>query len=109
MPFGTLDALPVARDVGGRVRTHEGVALTEDVGMTAHYLSADGPVHVAHVEDAALRSELGVQDDLEEEISELFGEARRRALLERFVDLVGLFEKMPAQGDVVLLAIPRAA
>ncbi len=47
-----------------------------------------------------------MQHDLEEEVAQLFGERRRRALLERVVDLVRLLEQELAQRQVVLFAVP---
>ena len=64
---------------------------------------------VGQVEDAVLGRVLGVEHDLQQQVAELLGELRRRALLERVVDLVRLLEQELAQRQVVLLAIPRAA
>jgi hypothetical protein len=50
-----------------------------------------------------------VEDDLEEQVTELAGELRRRAALERVVDLVRLLEEVLPERLVGLLAVPRTA
>ena len=100
-----LDPLPLPVHVGRGSR--DGVA--EDVGMAAHDLARDRGLDVGQVEDARLGRELGVEDDLEEQVAELLGERRRRPALERVVDLVGLLEEVLAERRVGLLAVPRAA
>ena len=78
-------------------------------GWRRTIFARDRGLDVGQVEDALLGAELGVQDDLEEQVAELLGEGRRRARLERVVDLVGLLEQVLAQRLVGLLAVPRAA
>ena len=56
-----------------------------------------------------LGGQLRVEDDLEQQVAELAGELRRRAALERVVDLVRLLEEVVAQRGVGLLPVPRAA
>ena len=77
--------------------------------VAADDLGRDRGVDVGQVEDALLGRELGVEDDLEEEVAELLGERRRRARAERVVDLVGLLEEVVPERLVGLLAVPRAA
>ena len=72
-------------------------------------MRGDRRVDVGQVEDARLGRELGVEDDLEEQVAELLGEGRRRAAAERVVDLVGLLEEVVPERLVGLLAVPRAA
>ncbi len=75
--------------------------------MTADDLGRDGRLDIGQVEDAGLGGELGVEDDLEQQVAELAGQLGRRAGLERVVDLVGLLEQVLAQRLVGLLAVPR--
>ena len=77
--------------------------------VAAHDLGDHLPVDVGHVEDAVLSRVFSVQHDLEQQVAELFGERRGRALLERVVDLVRLLEQELAQAQVILLAVPRTA
>ena len=72
-------------------------------------MRGDRGLDVGQVEDAGLRGELGVQDDLEPQVAELAGQLGRRAGLQRVVDLVGLLEQVLAERGVGLLAVPRAA
>ena len=83
--------------------------LAEDVRVAAHDLGGDRPIHVGQVEGALLRGELRVEDDLEQQVAELLGEVRRRAVLDGVDRLVGLLEQVRAQGEVRLLPIPWAA
>src|SRR5439155_26801913 len=72
-------------------------------------LRANRLLDVGEVEHAGLGGQLGVEDDLEEEVAELAGEGRARPGLERVVDLVCLLEEMATERGVRLLAVPRAA
>ena len=85
------------------------IGVAEDVRVAADDLGRDRGLDVGQVEDAGLGRQLGVEDDLEQQVAELPGELRRGARLERVVDLVGLLEQVLAQRGVGLLAIPRAA
>ena len=83
--------LPVHVRCGPRLR------VAEDVGMAAHDLGRDRRLDVGQVEDPGLGGQLGVEHDLEEEVTELAGQRGRRARFERVVDLVRLFEQVLAQ------------
>jgi hypothetical protein len=77
--------------------------------MAADDLRCDRGLHVGQVEDILLGSELGVQDDLEPQVTELASQLRGRAGLERVVHLVRLLEQVVAQRLVGLLTIPGTA
>ena len=77
--------------------------------VAADDLRGERGLDVGQVEDSVLGGELGVEDDLEQQVAELLGQLRRRPGLERVVDLVGLLEQVLAQRRVGLLAVPRAA
>src|SRR6185436_21143122 len=66
-------------------------------------------LHVGEIEDAFLGGKLGVEDDLEQEVTELLRERRGGAALEGVVDLVGLLEQVLPEGGMRLLAVPRTA
>ena len=53
--------------------------------------------------------DLGVEDDLQEEVAQLAGEVLVRALVDGHQHLVGLLEGHRLQAGVGLLAVPRAA
>ena len=102
--FG-FQVLPFVEDVGGGVRF--GVA--EDVRVAAHHFEVDTFDDVANVELAGGAGQLGVKDDLEEQVAELLGKFRGVGGVERVEDFVGLFEQVGAQSFVSLLAVPGAA
>ncbi len=100
-----LDPLPLAV----HVRRGPRLGVAEHVRMAAHDLRRDRRLDVGQVEDPGLGRQLGVEHDLEQEVTELAGQRRRRARLERVVDLVRLLEQVLAQRRVGLLLVPRAA
>ena len=77
--------------------------------MAAHDLRGEPGLHVGQVEDAGLGGELGVENDLEEQVAELIGEGGRRAVGQRIVDLVRLLQEVAPERLVGLLPVPRAA
>ena len=79
------------------------------MGVAADDLRAIARLDVGQVEDSGFGRQLGMEDDLEQQVAELPGELRGRAGLERVVDLVGLLEEVLAERRVGLLAVPRAA
>src|SRR5215813_13906091 len=73
----------------------------------------DTPTYIRDVELALLFRKLRVEDDLEQQVAQLFAERAPWAAVRypvHFVeDLVGLLEKVGPQGSQILLAVPRAA
>ena len=107
----------LGRSLGALIRSHwrltsrggARLGVAEDVRVAADDLGGDRGLDVGQVEDAGLGGQLGVEDDLEQQVAELAGELGRGAGLERVVDLVGLLEQVLAERLVGLLAVPRAA
>ena len=64
---------------------------------------------VVDVEALLLGRDLRVQHDLEQDVAELVGELGVVARLDRSDRLVGLFDHVTAQRQVVLRAVPRTA
>ena len=104
-PLLGLDALPLAVHVRRRPR----LGLAEHVGVAADDLRGQRGLDVGQVEHVGLRRELGVEDDLEQQVAELPRQIGRRTGLQGVVDLVRLLEQVLAQALVRLLAIPRTA
>ena len=100
-----LDLLPLAVHVGGG----PGLGVAEHVRVATDDLRRQGGPDVGHVEHARLGGQLRVEDHLEQQVAELAGQLRRRAALERVVDLVRLLEEVVPQRGVRLLPVPRAA
>ena len=81
----------------------------EHVGMPAHQLLGNGSHDVVGAERALLAHELPQEDDLEQQIAELFAERRAIADIDGVDDLARLLENVAAQALRVLLAVPGAA
>ena len=100
-----LDGLPLGeRLAGGADR-----AVPEDVGVATDHLRHEVAQELGHRELAALVRDLGVEDDLEEEVAELAGELLEVAGVDRRRGLVRLFDEVGADVGEGLLAVPRAA
>ena len=93
-----------------RCATSSGAAhlhVTEDVRVAARQLVAHGVGDGGQIEQVFLVAELGVEDDLEQQVAELLFHVRRLVAtpvvldaderLERVERLVGLFEQMTGQ------------
>ena len=77
--------------------------------MAAHHLGRDPFHHLRHVEAALVRGDLGVDDDLQQEVAQLAGEVLVVAALDRLHHLVGLFDRHGLEALVGLLPVPWAA
>jgi len=64
--------------------------------------------HVGDGEMPFVRRQLGIEQNLQQQVAKLFGQMREVTLLDRVEDLVGLFERVLADGVEGLLAIPWA-
>ena len=64
---------------------------------------------VVDAELSRLRPERGLENDLEQEIAELFAMLGGVVQVDRFEDLVGLLDQIALERTERLLAIPRAA
>src|SRR5207302_3442585 len=100
-PFGGLDRLPVAEHLLGAVRFH----IAKHVGMAAHDLGAQGAVDVDQVEAAFFGRQLRMQDDLQEQVSELLRQVCGTSALDGIYRLVCLLEHEGPQSGVRLLAV----
>ncbi len=100
-----LDLLPVAQHLAGAGN----LRLAEDVRVAADelfHLEAD---HVFERERAGRRlRDLGVEDDVEQQVAELALELVPVPLVDGIDGLVGLFDEEVLDGLVRLLAVPRA-
>ena len=100
-----LDNLPVTEDSRGVL----GALFAEDVRVAANHLLVDFPDHVSYGEAAFFLSDLGVEQHLEKEVAEFFGEFGVIAGLEGIEDFVGFFDEIGSERSVSLFAIPGAA
>ena len=77
--------------------------------MPADEFLRDGLHHVAEIEGALFLRHAGVEDDLQEEIAQLFAQIRQIAARDGVGDLVGLFQRVGRNGREILRQIPRTA
>src|SRR5262249_50291548 len=100
-----LDTLPVLEHlfgpVDGRPREH--------MRVTPDELVADRGDHVVRTKGALGPAELGLKDDLQEEIAELGGKLAAVSAVDGVDHLAGLLEHVTAEGAEVLLPVPGAA
>ena len=102
-----LDPLPGVLDLGGC----RGIAVGEDVRMAPDQLLDEQPRDGVDVEGfrSGLLGDPGVEDDLEQHVTELLGEVPAVATLDGVQHLVGLLDQVRGQALVGLLGVPRTA
>ena len=84
-------------------------SVAEHVGVTAQQLVRDVPGDTLEVKGTALLGQLAVEHHLEEQIAQLLFHLMVVPGFNGINQLVDLLDRMPAQGAMVLLAIPGAA
>jgi hypothetical protein len=103
--LGALDLLPVRPDLVHVLN----LQFPEDVRVPSYQLVYDVPGHLLEIEGATLFGQLAMEHYLKEQITQLlfqFMVVRRFNSINQLIDLL---DGMPAQGTVVLLAVPGAA
>lgn len=96
---------PVTEDVGGGF----GGGGAEDVRVAADHFVVDFADDVGDGEAFFFVGDLGVEEDLEEEVAKFFGKLGVVGGVESVEDLVSLFDEVGAKSGVSLFTIPRAA
>ena len=86
-----------------------GFDVAEDVGVAANHFVVDFADNVVDGEAALFGGDLGVEEDLKEEVAEFFGEFGVVAGVEGVEDFVGFFDEIGAEGGVGLFSVPGAA
>ena len=86
-----------------------GFDVAEDVRVAADHFVVDFADDVVDGEAARFGGDLGVEEDLEEEVAQFFGEFGVVAGVESVEDFVGFFDEVGAESGVGLLAVPGAA
>lgn len=79
------------------------------MGMAVDHLVGDGGGHVGEAEGAGLACHLGVVNDLQQKIAQLFLERRKVVALDGVGYLVGLFDGIRRDGAEGLVDVPRTA
>jgi hypothetical protein len=77
--------------------------------MAAHHLLGEPPEHVGDGELILLGGDLGVEEDLEQQVPELLLDVEPVATLQGLHHFVGLFDQVPLQGGSGLLVVPGTA
>jgi hypothetical protein len=103
--FLGFELRPILEHLLGCIRLH----VAKNVRVAANHLVADAGDHVEDVESARLPGEVRVKEHLKKQIAQFLGQFRAAALLDGVEDLIGLLDKIRAEGEVCLFAIPRAA
>jgi hypothetical protein len=84
-----------------------GINIPENMGVSADELFARLAGGVLQSEGSAFGGEIGVEDDLEEEIPEFLAEVGVVRVADGVDRLAGFLEESDAEGFVGLLAVPR--
>ena len=119
MLFGSLDLFPVAQHRSRRT-LHRGIDIgpvsrrarslfAKDVGMPAHQLAIQMVQHLGNGEMALVGRHLRIKQHLQQQIAQFLGQVRKVAPLNGVEDLVGLFQRVFADGIEGLFAVPGAA
>ncbi len=77
--------------------------------MPPHQLAVQLVEHIGDGEMALVGRHLGIKQHLQQQVAQLLGQMRKVAPLDGVEDLVGLFQRVFANGIEGLLAVPRAA
>jgi hypothetical protein len=115
----SLDLIPIAQHRCRRTlhrRVHIGPVarrprslFAKNVRMAAHQLAVQMVQHIRHGEMAFVGRHLGIKQHLQQQIAQLLGQMRKIAPLNGVEDLVGLLQRVFADGIEGLFAVPRAA
>ena len=105
LALGLLDPLPVTQDLG---RTAHALR-AEDVRVPAHHLVRDAPDHFQNREGPPVVRHLRVQDDLQQQVAQLFLKRAVVATVKGVEHLVGFLDEVRAEGVMRLFQVPGAA
>src|SRR4051812_7378336 len=102
-----LELSPVGEHLLGSAHTRVG----ENMRVSSLDFVADGLTHLPHLEGVHLGRQLGMKDDLKEQVAELFAQRTKGASIAHPVhlvqNLVGLLNEVGLQSPDVLLPVPR--
>jgi len=77
--------------------------------MPPHQLAVQVAQHVGNGEMPLVGRHLGIEQHLQKQVAQLLGQVRKIPPLDGVEDLIGLFQRVLADGIEVLLAVPGAA
>src|SRR3974390_2722919 len=103
--LGALDLFPLCPD-----RVHRpGLRIAKNMGMPANQLFRDVSRDLIEIERATFLRQLTVKHDLQQQIAEFFLHFMVVTSFNGVYQLVHLLDRMPANGAMVLLAVPGAS
>ena len=103
--FLGLDHLPIGEDLCTVLYAD----VTEHVRMTMYHLCRNVVNDLTHCKAIALRLDLCMENDLEQQISQLLLQKGGILVVDRLDHLVGFLDQLRADAVVILLTIPRAS
>lgn len=117
--FGSFDLFPIAQDFGRRA-FHLGVnrcsiargargSFAEDVRVPANELAIEMVEYIGNREMPVIGGHFGIEEHLQQQVTELFGKVWKVASLDCIKDLIGLFESVLPDGVEGLFLVPWAA
>ena len=109
LPFAARSCALIASQLRSTSPEVEADVVAEDVRVAADHLLRDALDDPLQAERPALLGDVGVEDDLEQQVAELAGELGVVLLVDGVGDLVGLLDRHRLDALVGLLAVPRAA
>jgi hypothetical protein len=103
-PLFGLDEFPVAEDLGGVF----GAFFAEDVRVATYHFFVDFTDDIGDGETGFLAGDLGMKENLKQEVTQFLRELSVIGGIERVEYFVGFLNEVGAERSVGLLAIPRA-
>ena len=103
--LGKLDLVPNLEHLVGAL----GIRIAKHVRVAANELGVDIARHVGQRKLAGVGSNLRMQHDLHEHVTQFLAQVNRVVRLDAVERLVGLLDHVLADAAVRLLAVPRAA
>src|SRR5438105_1620117 len=104
MLFRAFDLLPICPDL---IHVFD-FEISENMWMASHQFIREMTDHFIKIKSAAFLPELSVEDHLQLQITQCFHHFMIIAGFDRIDKLIDLFHGVPAQGFMILLAIPWA-
>jgi len=97
--------VPAAENLGGVAQFFP----AKDVGMPADELFGQLASHGLKIKGSALPGQLGVEEDMQQDVSQFLFEGMVIALVDGFEKLIDLLQNHGPKGAVGLFPVPRAA
>ncbi len=100
-----LDFFPIRKHIPHTIHAH----LAKHMRMPAHNLVINALQHARHAKLSRFGRDLGIQHNLQQQVTKLFAHFLRVLLIQRRQRFIAFFQQMLAQGLVGLLLVPGTA